>query len=160
MYEHIRPIHLIGALSPADIDRVVIRLVEVEGRRAAEPEAGEAALSDVRITCPTNSVSDDGRTQVEILASAKVAGGGELKGRFQVELHFAEGRERSISDSGSLEMIKDLVWPPVHQALHQAAHMLTATAEMRIGPPPRPGLLNRLRWWAARRALGGRHVGR
>ncbi len=158
-YQHLRPIHLIGALSPADVGRLVIRLVEVEGRRVAEPEVGEVALSDVRITCPTNSVSDDGCVLIELSATGKVAGGGELKGSFQVELHFAKGRERSVSDSDSLEMIKELVWPPVRDALNRTAYMLTATAEIRMVPSPRPGLLERMRWWAARRIHEGQHVG-
>ena len=152
MYEHIRPIHLIGALSPADVDCLIIRLVEVEGRRAAEPESGEATLSDVHITCPTNSVSDNGCMLIELSATGKLAGNGRVKGRFQVELHFTEGRERSVSDSGSLEVIKDLVWPPVRQALHQVAHILTSRIEMRMAPSSRPGLLERIRWWARRLA--------
>ena len=166
MYKHIRPIHLIGALSPADVDCLIIRLVEVEGRRGPfvgrafprPPAVAEMLLEEISVSCsPWEGAGDSllpyDCPAFEIKATGKVAGGGELNGRFQVELHFVEGHTRSVSDSGSLEVIKELVWPPVHQMLHQTAHMLTSGAEMQMAPPPRPGLLERMRWWVARREL-------
>jgi len=103
MQHHVRPIHLIGALSPADVERLVIRLVEVSGRRNGQPEVGEPLVGDVALTCSAHSV-DDGAATVALSATARAAGGGELKSRFQVEVDFAEGRHRALADPRSPDL--------------------------------------------------------
>jgi hypothetical protein len=90
-----------------------------------------------------------------VVAFARCPGAAEVKCRFQVELHLAEGREASAEGEGarSVEVIRELAWPAIRDALRQVAYMLTATATVRPTPPTRHGLLDRVRQWAARRAV-------
>ncbi len=160
MHQHIVPIHLIGALSPMDIERLVIRLLGIEAQREGEPQPGEPTLQDVTLACSPNSGGEKSSPAAELVASARLAGGGDIKARFQVEVRFAEGRDRAIDDFGSLEMLKEMAWPPVRDAVRGLARMLTASSEMRMTGRPRVGLLDRVRWWAARRAMDAAEEGR
>lgn len=151
MHQHIVPIHLIGALSPGDIERLVVRLLDIEAQREGEPQPGEPMLQDMTLACSPNPASEKSAPAVELTGAARLAGGGDIKARFELGLHFVEGRERSFDDSGSLEVLKEMAWPPVRDALHALGQVVTARAEVWRVAPRRPGLLDRLRWWAVRR---------
>ncbi len=153
MSEHIRPIHLIGALSPTDVERLVVRSVEIEARREGEPQSEEPVLGEMTLTTSMNSASGEGPAILDLMARARMAGEGVIKCRFQVVIHFAEGHERSLDDLGSQDVIKDLARPSVRDAVNRVAYLLSATAEIRVRIACRTGLLERLRSWAERRAV-------
>ena len=137
-WRHIRSIHLIGALSPADVERLAIRLVAVSGERTGEVEPGEPLVSNVALACSLLSAGE-GSITLQLSATARLGNLGAIESRFAVEVYFAKGRERSVDDPGSLELLGQLAWPPVSEALQQFAHVLTGTAEVRMRHPSRRG---------------------